>query len=382
MLRFDFHQQTRFISGSGTIDRLGNLAAELSGKRVLIISDPGVVAAGLYQKGLDSLSQAGLICHGFHDLHENPSTDDVDLGVRVAKDFLPDLLIGLGGGSSMDCAKGINFLYSCGGRMVDYWGRGKATASMLPMIAVPTTTGTGSEAQSFALISDSQTHVKMACGDPKAAYRIAVLDPKLTITQPTRVTALTGIDALTHTLETFVTKDRNVISVAYSHSAWLHLSQGFTRVIHDPYDLEARSRMQIGACLAGMAIEASMLGAAHALANPLTARFGIAHGQAVGVMMPAVIRANSRDNRTAELYQSLLADLGIHVSVNVAGDRLADWFSSELHAAGLVDRLSLLDIDQETLPSLGQEAAAQWTATFNPIPYDASMMTKLYGSAL
>ena len=138
-------------------------------------------------------------------MHENPSTDDIAAGVEVARQFQPDLLVGLGGGSSMDCAKGINFLYTNGGQMKDYWGVGKAQQPMLPMIAVPTTAGTGSEAQSFALISDAQTHVKMACGDKKAACRVAILDPRLTLTQPPRVTALTGIDALAHALETLVT---------------------------------------------------------------------------------------------------------------------------------------------------------------------------------
>jgi alcohol dehydrogenase len=321
---------------------------------------------------------------GFHDLHENPSTDDIDTGVQVAKDFRPDLLVGLGGGSSMDCAKGINFVYSCGGRMHDYWGKGKATSDMLPMIAVPTTAGTGSESQSYALISDSQTHVKMACGDPRAACRIALLDPELTVTQPTRVTALTGIDAMTHALETFVTKDRNAVSIAYSRAAWQYLSHSFSKVLEDPFDLDARSRMQIGACLAGMAIEASMLGAAHALANPLTAHFGIAHGQAVGVMMPAVLRANGRETHIGELYRTLLVDLGIHVSFDKAGDTLADWFVTHLKMAGLADRISLLDLNGTSFDSikstLGKAAATQWTASFNPIIYDAIEMERLYES--
>ena len=129
--------------------------------------------------------------------------------MAVAQRHDPELIVGLGGGSSMDCAKGINFLYTNGGRMQDYWGVGKATRQMLPMIAVPTTAGTGSETQSFALISDAKTHVKMACGDKKASFRVALLDPALTVSQPPRVTALTGIDAIAHALETYVTKVRN-----------------------------------------------------------------------------------------------------------------------------------------------------------------------------
>src|SRR5690606_38861942 len=145
---------------------------------------------------------------------------DVDEGVRVARRYEPEVIIGLGGGSSMDCAKGVNFVYTNGGQMKDYWGVGKALKPMLPMTAVPTTAGTGSETQSFALISDETTHVKMACGDKKASFRVAVLDPELTRTQPGQVTALTGIDALSHAIETYVTTRRNWISLFYSREAW------------------------------------------------------------------------------------------------------------------------------------------------------------------
>ena len=139
----------------------------------------------------------------------------------------------------MDCAKGVNFVYSGGGTMHDYHGVGKATKPMLPMIAVPTTSGTGSEMQSFALISDAKTHVKMACGDKKASCRVAILDPELTLTQPAQVTSLTGIDAVSHAVETCVTKRRNPVSVQYSKEAWRLLEANFETVLQNPDDLEA-----------------------------------------------------------------------------------------------------------------------------------------------
>ena len=220
-------------------------------QRVLVVSDPGIVAAGHTPRGIASLVQAGLNVAVFDGVGENPTTAHVDAGLAVAKEFRPDLIVGLGGGSSMDCAKGINFLYSCGGRMSDYWGQGKATGPLLPMIAVPTTAGTGSETQSYALIADAETHVKMACGDKRAAFRAAILDPELTLTQPPRVTALTGIDAISHALETYVTKRRNPISLVFSREAWRHLAANFGRVLAEPRNLEARAEMQLGACAGG-----------------------------------------------------------------------------------------------------------------------------------
>ena len=153
----------------------------------MLVTDPGIVAAGHVQRAEKSLSAAGVHFARFDRIVENPTTEVVDACVAVARQEQIDFLVGLGGGSSMDTAKGCNFLLTNGGRMEDYWGVGKATKPMLPLIAIPTTAGTGSECQSFALITHPQTHVKMACGDPKAAARVAILDPELTLTQPPAV---------------------------------------------------------------------------------------------------------------------------------------------------------------------------------------------------
>jgi alcohol dehydrogenase len=283
----------------------------------------------------------------------------------------------------MDCAKGTNFLYTNGGRMQDYWGVGKATQPMLPMIAVPTTSGTGSEAQSFALISDAETHAKMACGDKKAACRLAILDPSLTVTQPARVTAVTGIDAIAHALETFVTKVRTPMSMAFSREAWRLLSTSFGRVLDDPDDLEARGSMQLGACFAGMAIENSMLGAAHALANPLTAHYGVIHGEAVALMLPHVVRYNGQE--LADDYGSLLRlsftiPEAPHPAEGPHG--LSDFLSALARRAGLPQRLSERGVPSEALPQLAQDAAKQWTGTFNPRPVGEQELLAIYEQAM
>lgn len=395
----DYQLRTRLVAGENAIEQLGTLAKELQAQRVLIVSDPGLVEAGVFQRGAQRITQVGLEVLGFHQLAENPNTLHVQAGLEVAREFRPDLLVGLGGGSSMDCAKGINFLYSCGGKMADYWGVGKATAPMLPMIAVPTTAGTGSETQSFALISDAHTHVKMACGDPKAAPSIAVLDPVLTCSQPPRVTALTGIDALTHALESYVTNKRNAISDCYAREAWRLLSRGFPLVINEPKNLHGRHQMQLGAAFAGMAIEASMLGAAHALANPLTAYLDVPHGQAVGMMMPHVIRFNA--SIVQERYGQLV-DLLDDVSPSdrrPSSEILADRFTSWLRLSSMAISLEELEGwrakfgngelaggsspcgQEDLLESMAQMAAKQWTGAFNPRPAKADDFLAIYKAA-
>ena len=186
---------------------------------MLLVTDAGLEHAGHPQRAQQSLREAGLEVFLFDGVEENPSDRHVQAGLEQARRHQIDLLVGLGGGSAMDCAKGINFLLTNGGRMADYKGFGKAARPMLPSLGVPTTAGTGSEAQSYALIADEHAHLKMACGDRKAAFRVALLDPELTVTQPAKVTAITGIDALAHAVESYVCTRRNPIAQLFGRAA-------------------------------------------------------------------------------------------------------------------------------------------------------------------
>lgn len=385
MAAFDFNCPTRIVFGPGCLAELGELAVATIGVgRALVVSDPGIIEAGHTARCIELLEAAGIETLVFDGVQENPTTENVDRGVEAVKDFRLDAIVAVGGGSSMDCAKGINFVASCGGRMQDYWGVGKATAELLPMIAVPTTAGTGSEAQSFALISDAETHVKMACGDKRAAFRLAVLDPELTLTQPPRVTALTGIDAITHAVESLVTKKRNQVSLAFSREAWRLLVGGFPRVLEDPNDLTARGWVQQGACLAGLAIENSMLGAAHALANALTAHYGVVHGEAVGLMLPHVVRFNaSRDEGCQMAYGELHAEIDHfeRIDPTAAVEALAGYLASLGRSAGLVGKLEGLGVERDRLPQLAADAAKQWVGTFNPVEMGEDDFKGLYEAA-
>lgn len=379
----DFDPRTRIIFGPGQISRLGELAAELGATRAMVVTDPGIEKAGHTQRGVEALQASGLTIDLFDGVEENPTTVHVDRAVERAREFAPDLLVGIGGGSAMDCAKGVNFVFSGGGRIQDYWGVGKATKPMLPMIAVPTTAGTGSEAQSFALISDPETHVKMACGDKKAACRIALLDPELTATQSPAVTALTGIDAIAHAVETYVTNKRNPVSLAFSREAWRLLNANFERVLENPEDIQARGGMQLGACFSGMAIENSMLGATHALANPLTARYGITHGQAIAIMLPHVVRFNGEEVNDwyRELIEAGESNNGT-LSPDGGANALAHHLVTLTQHAKLATRLSDCGVSEQSLPEMATEAAKQWTGSFNPRRVEMPALLDLYLAAL
>ena len=240
----EFPTHTRLVFGAGVAAQVGPLAQELGAQKILLVTDAGIVAAGHAGRVIASLEAAGLRVTVFDQAKENPTTKCVAECVAVAWEAGVDFLIGLGGGSSMDTAKGCNFILTNGGQMKDYWGVGKATKPMLPFIAIPTTAGTGSEMQCAALIADEITHQKMACLDPKCAARVAILDPELTISQPPRVTACTGIDAIAHAVETAVTTKRNELSQKLSTEAFKLCLNAFPLVMQSPENLVARAQMQ------------------------------------------------------------------------------------------------------------------------------------------
>jgi alcohol dehydrogenase len=376
---FDFQTHTRVVFGAGAFDRLGALARELGFRRTLLVADKGLLACGYADEASRGLAGSGVTAFAFHDFGANPDSRMIEAGRDFAAPLRVDSIVGLGGGSSLDCAKGINFLLTNGGAMRDYWGFGKAREPMLPMIGVPTTAGTGSEAQSYALISDAETHVKMACGDTKAAFRIAILDPRLTTSQPASVAATAGFDAISHAVESYVTTKRNGFSALFSREAWRLLCANYERVLTNPGDVEARGAMQLGAYYAGLAIENSMLGAAHACANPLTARYGADHGVAIALMLPSVVRWNGPV--AGPLYGELLKQSNVGFDGDDAGGAMARRLEQLIAAGGLPRGLGQLGVRKAELSSLAGEAAGQWTGRFNPRPFGAAEALEVYECA-
>ena len=357
MKSFDTQLTQRVIYGENCIEKLAEYTTALGGSRVLIVTDPGIQEAGILNKTKTALNSEKIPCYVFSDVDPNPTTKHVDAAVQYAKTNLPiDLIIGLGGGSAMDTAKGANFLLTNQGKMEDYWGTNKAKKPMLPSIGIPTTIGTGSEAQSYAIIAQEDTHVKMACGDKKAQFRTVLLDPTLIASLPIDIAATTGMDAISHAIESYVSTRRNPMSQMFSLQAWKLLNQHYKPAIEQQNDL-SRGKMLFGAYLAGLAIENSMLGAAHACANPLTTRYGITHGIAVALMLPHVIRFNQ--SVAGKLYSEIY-------TVGMLSDRIEELkrignLPNTVQECHVQNNINTADI-----PILAKEAASQWTAQFNP----------------
>jgi alcohol dehydrogenase len=361
---FDFRPRTRIIFGSGEFSRLGEIARELGGTRCLLVADQGMVNARYAQEAVRSLKARRMEVFAFHDFVTNPTARNAEAGAHYASTFNVDLIVGLGGGSSLDCAKAINLLITSGGKMKDYWGYGKAKQPLHPMLAIPATAGPGSEAQTHATLVDEETKTRRSVGDARMIYRTAILDPRLTLTQPAAVTAASGFDAIAHAIETLVSTRRNAASECFSREAWRLLDANFERVLKEPEDETSRGNMLIAAHFAGLAAENAMLGAAHACAEPLTVHYGLAHGAALSLVLPRVIEW------CAEALPRDIADAGIP-------QRLRDL----ARRAQLPLSLRDAHVPEGSLPRLADEAAAQWTGKFSPRKFDAEAALEIYRAA-
>ena len=357
------------LFGPGGLDKLGDAARELGFRRTLLVTDPGL--PGLRDRAAAQLLHAGVSVHLYSRFGVNPDSAMAEEGRAFAAPLGVDSIVALGGGSALDAAKAINFLITNGGRMQDYRGYGKARVPLLPSIGIPTTAGTGSEAQSYCVIADAESHMKMACGDPSAAFRAVILDPDLTASAPASVRAAAGIDAAAHAIETWVTRRRSPISRTLSHAAWKLIQPSLITAIDDGNDAQARTSMLLGAHYAGAAIEASMLGAAHACANPLTAQYGTAHGVALGILLPHVIRWNAEVEAVRKDYD----ELG-------GADAAAGLIERAVQRAGFPSRLRDLGAKDEDITDLAMLAATQWTGTFNPRDLGAAGAAAIYKIAM
>ena len=370
-VRFD---ETRLVFGSGELDRLGELAGDLSSRKVLIVTDAGLRGAGHVDRAIRSLGNAGVKSAVFDRVDPNPSSIHVEAGREVAEAAAVDCIVGLGGGSAMDCAKGVNFVLTNGGTMEDYWGTGKASKELLPSIGIPTTAGTGSDAQSYAVIGHGTTGAKMACGDRKAKFRTVILDPTLTRSLPLDVAGVAGVDAMSHAVESYVCTRSNPISRLLAREAWKLIDGSFEATLKED-DAEARGSMLLGSYIAGAAIEHSMLGAAHACANPLTVHYDVTHGIAVGLVLPHVMTFNAE--HVGERYDELCPA----APGDEPGEALRRRIMELRAVASLPVRLSDCSVPRDSLNLLAGEANQQWTARFNPRPVTPAELLEFYEAA-
>lgn len=364
----------RRIEGPGSARRVGEAARQLGLRNVLLITDRGVRAAGLLAPVTAGLTAHGVAWTAWDGVSPNPTDASVRRVARRADGLGVDGFVAVGGGSVLDAAKGAALARRVPGDLARWRGWHVHPARLDPLVLVPTTAGTGSEAQSFALLSCGAGHRKTALGGPDLMPRVSVLDPWLTRSCPRAVALTAGLDALVHAVETATTTAGTPASRAVAVRAlaalWAHL----------PAVLDGRARTADHAAVlraahdAGAAIEASMLGAAHATANPLTAQHGVPHGLAVAWMLPAVVRLNGADPRARAHLDTLARAAGIRGDLATALERaFAAWGVPTASAWGLPADAAGACLD---------DALTQWTGRFNPVPLTPTRVRALYADAL
>jgi alcohol dehydrogenase len=318
---FSFELPTKIEYGVGAIGKLAESLKVLGFRKVLIVTDKGIETSGLLSAIADQLTTAKLEFDTFNEVESNPKDHNVDAGTQMAKGLKADGLVAVGGGSPIDCAKAIAVLATHGGAVRDYEGKGKISGNVLPLIAIPTTAGTGSEVTFSSVITDSGEGFKFTLKHPCIAPRIALLDPQMTITLPAGLTAATGMDALTHAIEGYTARVSEPLADAAALYAIELVAKYLKIAVFRGNDMEARAGMLLGSVLAGIAFSHSDVGSVHCIAEALGGKYDTAHGVCNAVVLPAVMEYNMDYCR--ERYARIASAMGISFDSTENGARRA-----------------------------------------------------------
>ncbi|MCX5877238.1 MAG: iron-containing alcohol dehydrogenase [Deltaproteobacteria bacterium] len=289
---FTVTQPTRIRFGVDAINDLPALVKELGGSKVFLVVDPGLVKAGLVERITAPLAKAKIAFELYDKVDPEPGLKLADNGLKLAKKAKCDCVVGAGGGSAMDVAKAVSILLTNGGKAEDYLGLGKIKKPGVPKIMIPTSAGTGAEVTFTAVFINEKTKSKGGMNGDPLYPEAAILDPALTVSLPPNITATTGVDALTHALEAFVSTQAHAISDMYALEAIDLISSNLVKAYAHGGNIEARSNMLLGSLLAGKALATAGVGLVHAMAYPLGGMFGIPHGLANAVLLPYVMAYN------------------------------------------------------------------------------------------
>ncbi|RBP16141.1 alcohol dehydrogenase class IV [Roseiarcus fermentans] len=361
MNAFAFNTSASIQFGPGAIVRIGALAKERLGPRVLVVTDPGMIATGLVERVMSLLSEAGVEADVFSDVAADPPAAMILKAVESAVQSGATGVIGFGGGSSLDTAKLVALLAPGRETLADAFGVGNAKGPRLPMILVPTTAGTGSEVTPISIVTTGENE-KMGVVSPVILPDVALLDPELTLGLPPHVTAATGIDAMVHAIEAYASKSANAnpISRALAKEALALLGGAIETAVHNGSDIAARSAMLLGSMLAGQAFANSPVAAVHALAYPLGGHFHIPHGLSNALVLAHVLRFNCK---TAPGAYVEIAPVAFPDLARLEGQARAEAFCDALEnlsrTCGLPLRLRDAGVPEDVLPALARDAMKQ-----------------------
>lgn len=297
MKEFSFSVPQEIIVGKGSLARLPEAAEKLGGKHGFIISGPHLNKMGIVASCSESLENAGIKVDAYTETEGNPSVETVEKAAAAFCKSGADFIIALGGGSPMDVAKAVGVVARYGGSITEYEGGDRVPGDIIPLIAIPTTAGTGSEVTAFSVITDHSRNYKLTVFSYKLIPAYAILDPELLTTAPVSVAAACGIDAMVHALEAYISKDASPFSDAMAEKALELIGKNIRRYVADRTDIEAAEAMITGSLFAGIAFSWARLGNVHAMSHPVSAYFDVPHGVANAILLPTIVEYNALADR-------------------------------------------------------------------------------------
>lgn len=363
---FTFQAPANLTFGPGTLAKLPELVAGF-GARAVVVSDPGVAKAGILPRVLSLLSDAGIGAEPFTDVEANPSVETVNAAMDRFRRTRASFVIGAGGGSAMDVAKVVGVLGGHGGSVHDYEGIGKVPGVGVPVVAIPTTAGTGSEVTVFSVITDRERRFKMTLGSPHIVPQVALCDPELTVSMPPALTAATGMDALTHAIESFVNTAHNPVAKTLALEAIRLIGRALRTAWAKGADRQARTEMLLASTMAAMAFSRTRLGNVHAMSHPLGAHYDVPHGVANAVLLPYVMAWNLV--ACYDSYPAIAAALGERVeelSGRAAAEAAVEAVRLLARDVQIPARLRDVGVSRDGIPAMTEDAMKSGNVLVNP----------------
>ncbi len=380
---YGYFMPTVNLMGAGSANEIGAQAKTLGATKALIVTDAFLNKSGMVEQISGYLKESGVQAAVFPGAEPNPTDANVHAGLVIFQKEKCDMIVSLGGGSSHDCAKGIGIVAGNGGHIRDYEGVNKSTNPMVPLIAVNTTAGTGSEMTRFCIITNTETHVKMAIVDWRCTPAVAINDPLLMMKMPPGLTAATGMDALTHAVEAYVSTDATPVTDSAALMAMKLISKFLRRAVANGDDFAARDQMAYAEFLAGMAFNNASLGYVHAMAHQLGGFYNLPHGVCNAILLPHVERFNLIAN--AERFKDIAVTMGENVeglSVRDAADRAILAIEKLSNDVGIPRGLNELRVKEQDLKVMAENAMKDACMLTNPRKATLEDVIRIFKNAM
>ena len=377
--RFKIPQNIEF--GMGSLKKLPEILKEDNSEHVFLISDRGLESIGVVKKIQDIIEEGGITCTTYLDVIPNPTVDIVNEAAALYKECKASSSVALGGGSPMDVAKAVGVLVNYGGKITDYEGNFKVPGPIVPIIAIPTTAGTGSEVTASAVITDEARNYKLSVFSYELIPKYAVLDPELIMTAPASIAASCGIDALIHAVEAYISLNASPFSDAMAEKAMELIGANIRRFVANRKDEEAACAMMAGCNFAGIAFAWARLGNVHAMSHPVSAYFHVAHGVANAVLLPTVTEYNAlADNGRYEVIYNYICEG--EAPVDFKPQMLAEEFRKLNEELGIPGSLSEVGVTEDKIENMAKDAMKSANVLANPRQTTEKDMIALYKKAM